>query len=155
MPITRAIEMRTEMTVIERCSLSPRSHPLVDSVSGQSCPIDTRMLGLGCCVLHSIANVFIFAPDNWPALGHSGAARVRRSATGHVRCPPADASCALGSRKLGQVFAEPQRILIGGRRVVVSMRWRSAREHKRDCDIDNGRDLCGAAEQDCQRRQRR
>jgi len=74
--------MRTEMTVIERCSLSPRSHPLVDSVSGQSLSaisvsaaarriptsfsctvsevVDTQMLGLGSYVLHSIANVFTF-----------------------------------------------------------------------------------------------
>ena len=32
--------------------------------------------------------------------------------------------------KLGEVFAAPQRILIGGRRAGVSMRRRSAREQK-------------------------
>jgi hypothetical protein len=40
-PITRAIKTRTGMTGIERCSLSPRSHPLVDSASGQSWPAIT------------------------------------------------------------------------------------------------------------------
>jgi hypothetical protein len=39
--LTTAIEMRTGMTVIERCSLSPCSHPLVDSVSGQPWPAIT------------------------------------------------------------------------------------------------------------------
>jgi len=43
--------------------------------------------------------------------------------------------------KLGEAFAEPQRILIGGRGAGVSMRWRSAREHTRDWDSDNGRNV--------------
>jgi hypothetical protein len=47
-----------------------------------------------------------------------------------VRWPLADATFARRSRNLGEVFAEPQRILIGGRRVSVSMRWRSGREHQ-------------------------
>jgi hypothetical protein len=32
------------MTIIERCSLSPRSHPLMDSASGQSWPATTPPL---------------------------------------------------------------------------------------------------------------
>jgi hypothetical protein len=40
-PITTAIEIRTGMTIIERRSLSPRSHPRVDSASGQSWPATT------------------------------------------------------------------------------------------------------------------
>jgi MMPL family len=38
----------------------------------------------------------------------------------------------------GEVFTEPQRVRIGGRRVGVSMRWRSGREHK-GLDNDNRR----------------
>lgn len=65
-------------------------------------------------------------------------ARARRSATGQVRWPLADATLALRSRNWGEVFAEPQRVLIGGRRVGVSMRWRLGREHK-GLDNDNRR----------------
>jgi hypothetical protein len=60
------------------------------------------MLGLGSYVLHSIANMFIFDLTNSPALRPSDAARARRSATGRVRCPLADASFALGSRNWGR-----------------------------------------------------
>jgi hypothetical protein len=49
-PITRAIDIKTEITVIEGCSLSPRSHPLVDSASGQSWPATTPPLS-GICSL--------------------------------------------------------------------------------------------------------
>ena len=50
--------------------------------------------------------------------------------------------------KLGEVFAEPQRILIGSRSVGVSMRRRSRREQK-GLDNDNGRNIRGGFEQDC------
>jgi hypothetical protein len=44
-PITRAIEIRTGMTGIEVCSVSPRSHPLVDSANGQSWPAIAMQCG--------------------------------------------------------------------------------------------------------------
>ena len=65
-------------------------------------------------------------------------ARARRSATGQVRWPLADATLALAAEIWGEVFAEPQRVRIAGRRVGVSMRWRSGRKHK-GLDNDNRR----------------
>jgi hypothetical protein len=88
------------------------------------------MLGRGSYVLYSVANVFAFdlttglrddiltprGPwiGDWPCALSTGGSELRPL-----------------QPKLGEVFAEPQRILIGGRRVGVTMRWRSAREHTR------------------------
>jgi hypothetical protein len=92
--------------------------------------VDTQMLGLGSYVLHSIANVFTFDLTTglrYDILTPRGSVD-RRLATCAVhrrmRASPLAA-------EIREAFAEPLRILMGGRRVGVSMRWRSAREDRR------------------------